>query len=347
MKDLKKKLTAAGAMLVVSAVMLSGVSYAWYTLSTNPEVKGMKTTVVANQNLEIALEKTASENSTAVDTRSVYDGKAQGSKTDNYYTWGNLVDLSKAFETLYGNDTTHPLQIRPVKYLETADAAVTGSKIGDLEFPKYSVDGRVDSLGLLQAKAISNDNTSAPTGGVYGWTENTTNPTDYYAYQVNYWLKSNVGGEIVLSEETKRANDGTTTGDTKVNGIVGGGSNLKVKTTDEDLANVKAYLKNLKIRFVNDDNKYVDAEIGTDTVAKVTDGYATFKLTTKKTEENKITPVTTLQPNTARLIKMYVYLNGETVSNKDALLKDIDEIQMNIQFDNASLTDEAMTGTTK
>ena len=54
MKDLKKKLTAAGAMLVVSAVMLSGVSYAWYTLSTNPEVSNIKANIAANENLEIA-----------------------------------------------------------------------------------------------------------------------------------------------------------------------------------------------------------------------------------------------------------------------------------------------------
>ena len=51
----KKKLTAAVAMLLVSAIMVVSSTYAWFTLSTAPEVTGITTTVGANGNLEIAL----------------------------------------------------------------------------------------------------------------------------------------------------------------------------------------------------------------------------------------------------------------------------------------------------
>ena len=54
-RDIKSKLMAAVAMLLVSSIMMVSTTYAWFTLSTAPEVTGITTSVGANGNLEIAL----------------------------------------------------------------------------------------------------------------------------------------------------------------------------------------------------------------------------------------------------------------------------------------------------
>ena len=53
--SIRSKLVAAVAMLLVASFMVASSSYAWFTLSTAPEVTGIKTTVGANGSLEIAL----------------------------------------------------------------------------------------------------------------------------------------------------------------------------------------------------------------------------------------------------------------------------------------------------
>ena len=54
-QDIKTKLMAAIAMLLVSSIMMVSSTYAWFTLSTAPEVTGIQTAVGANGNLEMAL----------------------------------------------------------------------------------------------------------------------------------------------------------------------------------------------------------------------------------------------------------------------------------------------------
>lgn len=348
MKDLRKKLAAAVAMLTISAVMLTGVSYAWYTLSTNPEVKGMQTTVVANENLEIALEKDANEDVDDVNARSVFDGTAQGSKTGDYYTWGNLVDLSTAFTTLNAGGK---MQIRPVKYTASA-----------LQFPKYGEDGRVKELANLTALPVANvaEGTSI-TGGVYGWSESSTLAAadNFYAYQVNYWLRSNVTGDIVLSIAEKRANDGVAATTTGVNGVEGEGSYIYIPLTNQgaetadatarttEKAKIDAYLANLKVRFIAGTGEGVFATIDTTSgITSKTENSSTTYYLQYPLELADTVKITTLTANTAQLVKMYVYLDGETVTNADALLDDIQGVKMNIQFDNKNLNDDAMTGTT-
>ena len=64
---IRKKFTAALSMLLVAAVLMVGSTYAWFTLSTAPEVKGITTSIGANGNLEIALLNASSYSSTAND----------------------------------------------------------------------------------------------------------------------------------------------------------------------------------------------------------------------------------------------------------------------------------------
>ena len=58
-----QKLMGAIAMLLVASIMMSATSYAWFVLSTAPEVTDLTTTAGANGALEIAIPGTkVSEN---------------------------------------------------------------------------------------------------------------------------------------------------------------------------------------------------------------------------------------------------------------------------------------------
>ena len=87
--SMKSKLISAIAMLLVATIMLVSSTYAWFTLSTKPEVSGISTAVGANGALEMLL-------ATKKDNAWFYGTGEVGTKTiqeRNTY-WGNLVDLS-------------------------------------------------------------------------------------------------------------------------------------------------------------------------------------------------------------------------------------------------------------
>lgn len=140
MQSARKKLFAAVAMLLVACIMTISSTYAWFTLSTAPEVKGITTTVGANGNLEIALGE--------FDT--VYGGlepssgegdsmdKAGQTKPEANVTWGNLIDLSDASYGL-GEIALYPAR------LNAAGTKIT-SVFSPLAFPKYGSDGRIINL---------------------------------------------------------------------------------------------------------------------------------------------------------------------------------------------------------
>lgn len=50
----KTKLVSAIAMLLVATIMMTSASFAWFTISTAPEVTGMDVSLAATKNLEIA-----------------------------------------------------------------------------------------------------------------------------------------------------------------------------------------------------------------------------------------------------------------------------------------------------
>ena len=92
-KSIQKKLVAAVAMVLVACIMVVSSSYAWFTLSTAPEVKGITTSVGSNGNLEMALREVL--NVADIDSLT---SNTLGFPNANKY-WGNLVDLS---DTSYG-----------------------------------------------------------------------------------------------------------------------------------------------------------------------------------------------------------------------------------------------------
>lgn len=134
--DIKKKLTAAIMMLLVSCIMVVTSTYAWFTLSTAPEVTGIQTTIGGNGNLEIAL---ANKNTWAADepvTLTGYDSNTPVTTINE--SWGNLITLD---DTNYGINL---LNLSPAGLALPENSNKINNNI--LNLPKYGVDGRISSM---------------------------------------------------------------------------------------------------------------------------------------------------------------------------------------------------------
>ncbi len=140
---IRNKLVAAISMLMVASIMMVSSTYAWFTLSTAPEVKGITTNVGANGNLEMMLLNKASFTSTE-DNLGVESNVGDSMAAENTdvmtanLTWGNLVDLSNQS---YGLNS---IVLNPAQ-LNISDGKLVGSI---LMAPSYGNDGRV--IGIDQ-----------------------------------------------------------------------------------------------------------------------------------------------------------------------------------------------------
>lgn len=132
--SIRKKLIAAVAMLLVASFMVASSSYAWFTLSTAPEVTGIQTTVGANGSLEIAL---LDEDGADPDASTTSDGASDDVKEKNI-TWGNLVDLS---DEAYGLNT---VVLKPARLNADATSGTVGTSL--LLVPVYGADGRISEM---------------------------------------------------------------------------------------------------------------------------------------------------------------------------------------------------------
>ncbi len=191
---IKSKLIAAVAMLLVGVFMVVSSSYAWFTLSTAPEVTGIYTSVGSNGNLEMAL---VPESGNLSDI-----GNGVGMSGNNN-AWGNLVDLGQttANQNNYGLNS---IQLMPSRLdlmasqNELYDYALNGA---GLLAPKYGADGRVDSLvstltGKYNSSSAAFDQDAEASGVVAIGTASGMTP------QQTYWLqaKKNVNSKLVSAQ---------------------------------------------------------------------------------------------------------------------------------------------------
>ncbi|MCD8363849.1 MAG: hypothetical protein LUC98_12990, partial [Lachnospiraceae bacterium] len=130
---MRSRVMAVLWLLIMSAVLMTGATFAWVTLSTAPEVTGVTTTVTANGALEIALSDADGEEP---DASAVGDSSAaeNQSVTAANLTWGNLVNLS---DSSYGLDslTLYPSRLN-----------ASSLRTSPLMAVNYGADGRVTAL---------------------------------------------------------------------------------------------------------------------------------------------------------------------------------------------------------
>lgn len=140
-QGLKRKLTVALVMLLISSLLMGTTSYAWFVLSTAPEVTGITTNVGANGSLEIALLNAETrKNLSAIKTsfnNSLQSRENGASANEN---WGNMIDLSF---TDYGLSNIVLMPARLNVSQSEGKFVVNG---GMLAVPTYGFDGRIIEL---------------------------------------------------------------------------------------------------------------------------------------------------------------------------------------------------------
>lgn len=150
-KGIKAKLMAATSLLLVSAILLSLTTYAWFILSTAPEVTEMQTTAGANGSLEIALQSGDTVSDINDIKNRVGDSSAVSSLKEANSTWGNVVDLSDDTYGLQG------LSLLPARLNMNADGR-TVSKSSPLIMPLFGQDGRISELANLNSMRYDDTN---------------------------------------------------------------------------------------------------------------------------------------------------------------------------------------------
>lgn len=153
----KKKLVGAVCMLLVASIMMVSSTYAWFTLSTAPEITGISTSVGANGNLEMALLTSGSgedqpDTFESLDkiTSAVGDSVAKTEDvTKSNLTWGNLVNLD---HTSYGLSDIKLMPARLSKGTDNNTVNVNNL----LLTASYGADGRVTALDGQTVFAVKN-----------------------------------------------------------------------------------------------------------------------------------------------------------------------------------------------
>ena len=241
-RNIKGKLMAAACMLLVSAIMMVSTTYAWFTLSTAPEVKGITTAVGANGNLEMALLPLNGQLASIGENGQT--SMATNAVTVANVSWGNLVDLGSTANTAttYGleNITLYPAALN----LD----ATSKLKAAPLQIPKYGADGRVSTL-----------DDSSTTTGVYqtgtksGFYEGTTVGTDVIQKAYGVRAVGTISGLTDRQLAYRNALQEASTGSSNAQKI----ASDSLKTNGNTLANIAVK------KATNDPNGYNRTEIET------------------------------------------------------------------------------------
>lgn len=259
---IRSKLMAAASMLMVGVIMMVSSTYAWFTLSTAPEVKNISTTVAGNGSLEIALMPT--DGLLSKITAGAVGGNA--SVVDKNTKWGNQIILSDDTATgdYYGLNSIS-LNPASLNYTEaTGDTEATFMADKPLTIATYGFDGRIaalsaDNIGVKGWNTTSTKFDGGTDGGygvrAIGELKDNKEVSSTYGYVVDLALRVNTTnengarGKLLLQTDAKnRIYDGSTNEET-----MGGGSSMSFSVPST--ANLKAgalkdLLRAIRITFV-------------------------------------------------------------------------------------------------
>ena len=227
---LRNKLIAAISMLLVSSIMMVSSTYAWFTLSTAPEVKNISTTVAGNGSLEIALMPSDGTLGSIKNGRSTEGTVAL---TTANTSWGNLIDLSDESYGLNGI-SLNPASLK----MKENSAEQLDDKTKPLSIANYGMDGRITTLdnskifvtGMNTGSKKFTSNVENPygvraIGEVVGADQNLGSSYGYVidlALRLNTSNDNGVAGKLLLqTEKANRIYDGSTNAET-----MGGGSTM-------------------------------------------------------------------------------------------------------------------------
>ncbi len=188
----KKKLIPAVAMLTTSAVMLSTATYAWFTMSREVEVTGIKLTATTPQTIEISLGQATTSNTltqgveaTAPSSDDMWTHTAATGSV--YKDFGKLIPVSSVdgFNMFY-----------------TEKATENGKKVSDVPNPFTKAETAV-------GWEFKEGGKSAETGAVVNAAEN--DGSGYYL-DIPVWFRTTSTDDVTLGLEVeiKNSNDDDT-----------------------------------------------------------------------------------------------------------------------------------------
>ena len=239
----KRKFVAALSMLLLSALLLGVVSFAWLTMSLAPEIRGVSTNIGANGSLEIALLNAETKKDLTAIKTTVGQSLAAGSASSNN-TWGNLLDLSNESYGL-SEIVLLPARLNAVKQ---ADGSYTLNS-GILAVPTYGYDGRIveltkNTFGATYKDSSFTYNANNQDYGVRAIGTSSTVSVQGAAlalaktYIASYQNNANTGAETVMKNN----------GDTLVGIIVKYQTNKSNATfTDTDIDNIKQMISDIDV----------------------------------------------------------------------------------------------------
>ena len=346
---IRNKLLAAVAMLMVSSIMVVSSTYAWFTLSTAPEVKNISTTVAGNGSLEIALMPASGSLSEIGNGLASESAGGTVAVTTANTTWGNVINLSDGF---YGLGS---VTLLPAVFDETTLNT-------PLKTPVYGADGRVASLETNTSlktwdEASAKFVTKAAPYGVRAVGEGEDNSFTSYGYVVDLAVRLNTAKDSTTSGKLLLQTKGTQRISGSANeATMGGGSYMQFNTVQPGI-DLKTLLDSIRITFVSNYGKVLGATeepevLGTarlDTTgiaAGATTATSTEKLylylytettngdvtTAVKSEDNTL--LEALEKNVPAQISALVWLDGNNLKNSSVAATALQSMNgvLNLQF---------------
>ena len=238
-RQLKRKLLATFAMLLVATIMMTTTSYAWLVLSVAPEVSGITTNIGSNGALEIALVSTETHGNLHRIRSTVGESLATRTHTANN-TWGNLIDLSYSAYGL-SNITLLPARLRVSSNGDSYSIAANM-----LSVPTYGYDGRIIKLNDETMSAIYNDDEFSLVIGTTDYGVRAIGTTDILSVQGSALAlaKSNIKA-YTNSAKSSVNSVLTSSGDSLFNIMMTHAMSADATYSDTDLNALKNMLDNL------------------------------------------------------------------------------------------------------
>ncbi len=322
---IRSKLMAAASMLMVGVIMMVSSTYAWFTLSTAPEVKNISTTVAGNGSLEIAL----------MPTNGTFSGITAGAVGGNATVvqkntrWGNQIILSDDTD-YYGLNSIslNPASLNYTEATETTEATVVADK--PLTIATYGSDGRIAALSAekigIKGRSTDSNKFNAADGGygvrAIGELTDDNEVTSTYGYAVDLALRVNTDNEgtpgklLLQTEAANRIYSDSTNEET-----MGGGSTMSFSvpaTANLKAGALKDLLSAIRITFVQNyglsANDVTPVVLGTARldVSKITD-YTNDKNVTDVTDADDPGTWTVTTEGTAPI---YLYTEKTTTGDE-------------------------------
>ncbi len=312
-------------MLAIAAIMMTTASYAWFTISTNPEISDISAQVTANGNLEIQLAKTG----TAIEDFEAPVASAVGDAGKNQ-TWGNLVDLEEYFSSAATKITLKPVE----------ESIAANKKSISFTAPTFGLDGRIKNLVDLNRTEVSNgsvDNFKDFAGGIHTFNGDaaafTGNNNAAWCFEIDFFMRSNVTGTITFQEAANVYRDTNTPANSAEKGL---GSYIQYNSnpSSKDMVTIKVveYTPGQTVTKADGTTQTITADT-TGTVHSVKIGNLTSNkgLLTLRNEADTEDQGISLTANQYKLVKVYVYMDGSNLTNAD-FLNAVTTFSLNLQF---------------